>query len=473
MGSEHFIEGNSSSSTVICTFWTLANSVAEKLDSNMFAVCANQYSFDALNTITRAILKNPHWRNLVLYGADLTHTGDAWAAFFQKGIDEDGKIKGTNFTFQLEIAREALEQLRKNVTLIDLRGKRIEELVHTITQVPMQKPFAPPCVFPEAQPVAFQVFPSEKQGFVIRAPTISHGWLQLLDIIMKFGEEKPTEYGNKQKEIINLLCIIEDDDENIPEFLPFSSRDFEEYKGKILTAEKPENVAYTYGSRLHAWPGTKPINQVRHIIEYLKKTPYTRRAVAVTWNVEKDISDKNPPCLTEIVWSVSHGKLQQTCMVRSHDMFEGWPLNLFGWRELQRTVSQETGIPIGSIMVLSTSAHIYDKKWEDAKKILMKYPVSSAHQFDPDPRGNFVIRLNPEKKQMSIQHFTPLGEKTHLVWENTQVDEKLALEELFSKLAQSNMISRTDHAFYLGAELQKAFLAMKLGKEYKQDKALE
>jgi thymidylate synthase len=289
---------------------------------------------------------------------------------------------------------------------------------------------------------------------------------------MKFGEEKPTEYGNKQKEILNLQCVIEGDDTNIPEFLPFTPRDFEDYKMKILTAEKPDNVVYTYGSRLHAWPGTTPINQVDHAIAYLKKTPHTRRAVAVTWHVEKDIADKNPPCLTEIIWSVSHGKLQQTCLVRSHDMFEGWPLNLFGWRELQKKVSRETGIPLGSLIVLSTSAHIYDTKWEEAKKILTKYHNPSEYRFDVDPRGNFVILLDYSAQKITLQHFTPVGERTQFVIDNVEKDEKRALEELFTKLVHSNLVSRADHAFYLGAELQKAFEAMKSKKEYKQDKPL-
>ncbi|MEK6821216.1 MAG: thymidylate synthase, partial [archaeon] len=234
-----------------------------------------------------------------------------------------------------------------------------------------------------------------------------------------------------------------------------------------------ENVAYTYGSRLHEWPGTHPINQVEHAIAYLKKTPFTRRAVAVTWHVEHDLTNKNPPCLTEVIWSVSHGKLHQTCLVRSHDMFEGWPLNLFGWRALQKHVSEETGIALGSLIVLSTSAHLYDSKWEEAKKKLEKYYVPSAYRFDSDPRGNFVIQVQPEKKKVLIQHFTPLGEKTQFTWENTHETEKQAMEELFAKLAHSNFVSRTDHAFYLGAELQKVFHAMKMGKEYKQDKPLD
>lgn len=140
---------------------------------------------------------------------------------------------------------------------------------------------------------------------------------------------------------------------------------------------------------------------------------------------------------------------------------------------MQKKVSAETGIPLGSLIVLSTSAHIYDTKWEETKKILTKYYIPSEYRFDVDPRGNFVIQSDAKTKKISIQHFTPVGERTQFTWENTQVDEKRALEELFNKLSHSNMVSRTDHAFYLGAELQRVFEAMKNGKEYKQDRPLE
>lgn len=473
MGNEHYLEGNmDGSSTVICTFWTLAQPVAQRFSPDKFAVCANQYSYDGMNTIVRAICANPHWRHFTMMGADLTHAGDIWAAFFKDGLDESGKVIGTSFTFQTEIPREALQKLRENVTMHDLRGKPLDEVVQKVNSLEKLPPFSDAQTFPEPKPPAFKTYPSEKQGFLIRAPTISHGWLQLLDLIMKFGEEKQTEYGNKQKEILNLQCVIEGDDASIPEFLPFKQKDFDEYKGKVLTAEKPENVVYTYGSRLHAWPGSTAINQVQHAINYLKKTPFTRRAVAVTWHVEKDIADKNPPCLTEIIWSVSHGKLQQTCLVRSHDMFEGWPLNLFGWRELHKKVSHETGLPLGSMIVLSTSAHIYDTKWEEAKKTLTKYYIPSTYHFRPDPRGNFVIKAIPSEKKVVLEHFTPLGEKTFFVLENTHADERHAMEELFLKLSHSNLISDMEHALYLGGEIQQAFHAMKTGKEYKQDKAL-
>lgn len=467
MTSESFIQGNPSSSTVICTCWTLAKSVSQKLSSEKFAVCANVYSFDGLNTIIRAFYQNPHWNNLIIFGADLTHGGETLVQFFTNGMDENGKVKNTSFSFQKEIPLADLELIRKNVHLHDLRGKPIEELI-ALTQTHTSSPaWTTPKTFPESPPPQVETFPSEKFGFIIRGKTPSHAWLQILDVVLKFGEEKQTEYGGKMKELIDILAIISNDDETIPACFPFDEKALDEYIPKLLSSQKPENVVYTYGSRLR-----EGIDQVQHAIEYLKKTPHTRRASVFTWRIHEDMNNKNPPCLTQVTWNVTGGKLQQTCVFRSHDLFEGWPLNISGLRRMHHHVAQETNIPIGDLACLSISAHIYEKKWDEAKTILKKYYPEESYRFNPDPRGNFVIQLNPEKKKIHIQHFTPTGEKTQFTWENTHMNEKRALEELFAKLAHSNFILHHDHALYLGAELQKAITAMKTGQRYTQDKEL-
>lgn len=468
MTNESFVQGNPHSSTVICTCWTLAKPISQNISQDAFAVCANLYSFDGLNTIARAFYQNPHWCNLVLFGADLTHGGETLVQFFTHGLDEQGKVKNTSFSFQKEIPRDALERLRKNVRVHDLRGKTLEELSSLIQTLPNSPAWTTPQTFPESPLPQVETFPSEKFGFSIRGKTPSHAWLQILDVVLKFGEEKQTEYGGKMKELIDIMAIISGDDETIPECFPFDEKALEEYLPKLLSSQKPENVVYTYGSRLR-----EGIDQIQHAVEYLKKTPHTRRASVFTWRINEDLNNKNPPCLTQITWNVTGGKLQQTCVFRSHDIFEGWPLNLMGLRLMHQHVSREANIPIGDLACLSISAHIYEKKWDEAKAILKKYHAEESYRFNPDPRGNFVIKINPETKKINIQHFTPMGEKTQFTWENTHVREKQALEELFAKLAHSNFILNHDHALYLGAELQKAITAMKTGQKYVQDKELE
>ncbi len=473
MASDSFIQGNSQSNTAVCTLWTLAKPVADRLPKEKFAICANLYSLDGINTIIRGIYANPHWRFLVIFGSDMTHAGDVIASFFSHGVDTQGKVVNTTFSFQKEIPLHELELLRQHVRLVDLRGKSIDELGKTISAFESLPPFTTAKEFPEPKLPEFPTHDSEKVGFMVRATTISEAWLKVMDYVMKFGEEKETEHSTKMKEALDVIAVIEGDEEKIPSFMPCDANALKEYIPKLLSHEKPENVVYTYGSRLR-----ERIDQVQNAIDYLKEVPYTRRAIAVTWRMDEDQKqNKNPPCLTQIVWNVSHGKLHQTCTFRSHDMYEGWPLNMYGLRELQQMMSREVGVSIGKLVCLSVSAHIYQPRWDEAKEVLKKHYLPGNYRFSADPRGNFVISIVPgmkeEEKLILLQHFTPDGKKTPFIFHNTMMEEKQLLQELFTQLAHSNLISRLDHALYLGAELQRAAICIRLGKDYVQDQPLK
>lgn len=473
MAADSFIMGNPHANVAICTLWTLAKPIAERLPKEKFALCANLYSMDGINTIVRGVYANPHWRYLVVFGSDMTHTGDVIKAFFEHGVDAQGKVIGTNFSFQKEIPVQDLEVFRKHVKWFDLRGKSVDELAKTISSLEQLPPFTSAKEFPEPKLEEFPMHDSEKVGFLVRANTVSEGWLKILDNVMKFGEEKPTEHGTKMKEIVDIVAVIDGDEETIPSFMPCDANALKDYIPKLISQEKPENVVYTYGSRLR-----ERIDQVQNAIDYLKEVPYTRRAIAVTWRMDEDQKhNKNPPCLTQIVWNVSHGKLHQTCSFRSHDMYEGWPLNMYGLRELQQMMAREVGIPAGQLVCLSISAHIYQPRWEEAKEVVKKHYLAGHYRFAPDPRGNFVISIVPGVKEgeklILLQHFTPDGKKTPFIFHNTKMDEKQLLEELFTQLAHSNLISRLDHALYLGGELRKAAMCIRMHKEYVQDQPIQ
>ena len=45
-------------------------------------------------------------------------------------------------------------------------------------------------------------------------------------------------------------------------------------------------------------------------------------------------------------------------------------------------------------------------------------------------------------------------------------------ESVYAKIVEMGLVSRLDHAAYLGSELAKAEIALRTGKEYIQDKEL-
>src|SRR3989338_1943968 len=175
-----------------------------------------------------------------------------------------------------------------------------------------------------------------------------------------------------------------------------------------MTDKIPAGTEYTYGNRLrsHAVGG----DQIKFIIDDLKKTNYSRRAVAVTWDHDRDMNSTNPPCWVALQALVQNGVLFLTAFIRSNDMFSAWPLNSFGLRHMQKEIADALGLKIGPLTTVSGSAHIYEHDWRKANDII-EYLYKPSQKFVGDPRGNFVKRLaRPGKKKM-VDHYTPQQQK--------------------------------------------------------------
>ncbi len=455
--------GDKDSPVAVCTLWSQRDVVAKMLDSKTYALLGNLYSGAGINTIVRNILARPTIKYIVIYGADLSSSGEDVKKFFENGVS-DGKIIGSNIKMEPELG-SAYEIVRKNVALIDMRKKSPGELKAKLSELNREKilPFAEPRMFPESKKVVAYI-ENELTGFSVRGRTISEAWLQVLDLIMKFGMETPTEYGNRQKEVISMLAVIEESEHSIPEFIGFSQEELEKYVPTILTAEKDEKVAYTYGERLHTVDPRINMSQVEAAVSKMKRNLDTRRAIAFTWHPEDHIKSDTPPCLTQISWRVQHNRLFQTIVFRSHDMYEGWPMNLYALRRMQENLSKELNVECGPLTCLSISAHIYENKWEDAKEVLKKHLKTDHDTFECDKRG--VFHIGAEGDEMVVTHLTKDGQKTGFQFRGKDV------HILLDEVIQSNLISRMDHAAYMGRELEKLWVCMKLGKKYVQDQQM-
>jgi tetrahydromethanopterin S-methyltransferase subunit A len=87
-------------------------------------------------------------------------------------------------------------------------------------------------------------------------------------------------------------------------------------------------------------------------------------------------------------------------------------------------------------------------------------------RFTPDPTGLFLIGVGPSGRTIHVEHYTREGVlDRRVIGESAQaICQALAAHELFG---------HTGHAAYIGRELQKAELAVRLGLSYEQDRDLD
>jgi len=159
--------------------------------------------------------------------------------------------------------------------------------------------------------------------------------------------------------------------EMIPDEYSWNQDRLDDYAQQLLSSENP-GFEYTYGNRLRAWSsGGSPLDQIDHVIRYLKASPSTRRATAVTWIPSLDSAKEEVPCMIVDDFKMRDGRLNLSVFFRSHDFAGAYPANLYGLARLLEYVSNEVGASPGSISTLSASAHIYEHDWDWVREMLL------------------------------------------------------------------------------------------------------
>ena len=477
--SNKILVGDPEGSVAIVTLWSKVSEMVKKVDPSKFCVMGQLFSAErGLDLVVRNLLANPQITNIIVTGVDFSKSGIVLMDFFKNGF-EHGVTKITKKPvwrvrspfegyIELDIPEEALEELRESVHIA--RVADMENFDFSSLQKPLKTRTRG--VF-EKREEEVKKYIGEYTGFVIRGKTIAEAWLKVLDAILKFGKESETHYDEPQREIVNLLSIIEEEDPNnfyLPDFLPCDENRVRSYIPRI-TRDLPGGIhknEYTYGSRMRSWFGT---DQVKRAIDKLVREPISRAVVIGLWDATKDLEIGGSPCLNHVWLRISEDRLYMTCIFRSHDMFEGYPENAFGLRMLQEEIRQELSerlkkeIKLGELIILSQSAHLYRDTWEWAEKVTSQHlPPYVRPLARLDPRGNFVISI--EHGEIVLEHTGPSGEKIGEYRAKTGT-------ELREILARENVISLIPHALDLGFEIMKAEIANKLGISYNQDQPLD
>jgi dihydropteroate synthase len=151
-------------------------------------------------------------------------------------------------------------------------------------------------------------------------------------------------------------------------------------------------------------------------------------------------------------------------------MFAAWPLNAFGLRKIQKEIAAALDVEMGPLTTVSCSAHIYEHDWTRANNILEKYRL--PQRWNWDPRGNFVIKLDREKREIIIDYYTSEMKKVETFSFPLNANGKTVID-IYNKLISLGLISQLSHAADLGAELLKAELALRYGLKYSQDDPLD
>lgn len=116
------------------------------------------------------------------------------------------------------------------------------------------------------------------------------------------------------------------------------------------------------GVSLHGAYGYRLGRKLLKIIDMLKTTPDTRRAVCSIWDDDLDLGRDSAdiPCNDMLVFRIRNGRLDMTVYNRSNDMVLGaYGANAVHFAFIMEYVAERVGVPMGVYTQVSNSMHVY------------------------------------------------------------------------------------------------------------------
>ena len=115
---------------------------------------------------------------------------------------------------------------------------------------------------------------------------------------------------------------------------------------------------YTYHDRIVNYGG---FDQFDFMLNELKRSSDSRRAVAIIRDNRVDPFNNDPACLQHIQFFIRGNKLHSKILMRSNDAPEASFMNAFAFVMLQKRAADALGVGVGSYAHRANSFHCYEK----------------------------------------------------------------------------------------------------------------
>ncbi len=176
-------------------------------------------------------------------------------------------------------------------------------------------------------------------------------------------------------------------------------------------ADAQGDLGPVYGRQWRAWPtpdgGT--IDQIRGVVEDIRRDPFSRRLIVSAWNPADLGRMALAPCHCLFQFHVAEieGRKRLSCQLyqRSADVFLGVPFNIASYALLTHLVAQTTGCVVGDFVHSFGDAHLYLNHLDQAREQLSRAPR-------PLPR----LRLNPAVNDLFAFVFDDIAVEGYDPW---------------------------------------------------------
>ena len=171
-------------------------------------------------------------------------------------------------------------------------------------------------------------------------------------------------------------------------------------------ADENGNLGPVYGKQWRDWETAdgRHVDQIRWVLEEIRRNPDSRRLVVSAWNVGDLPRMALQPCHTMFQFYVAEGRLSCQLYQRSGDVFLGVPFNIASYALLTHMVAQVCDLEVGDFIHTLGDAHLYLNHVEQARTQLARTPLPLPRlHLNPAVRSLFDFRY----EDIAIEGYAP------------------------------------------------------------------
>jgi thymidylate synthase len=161
-------------------------------------------------------------------------------------------------------------------------------------------------------------------------------------------------------------------------------------------ADENGDLGPVYGKQWRSWTTRdgRVIDQLKEVIETLKKSPDSRRIIVSAWNVGELSEMALMPCHALFQFYVADNKLSCQLYQRSADVFLGVPFNIASYALLTMMIAQVCDLDLGDFIWTGGDTHIYSNHYEQVQTQLAREPKAlPTMKINPDVKDIFSFKF--------------------------------------------------------------------------------
>jgi len=143
-------------------------------------------------------------------------------------------------------------------------------------------------------------------------------------------------------------------------------------------AKFPGDLGRVYGVQWRDWQKPRnngPVDQLKNLIEGLRKDPTGRRHIISAWNPGELDKMALPPCHILAQFYLRNDELSCHMYQRSADLFLGVPFNIASYALLTHLIAKEIGADVGDLIISFGDVHVYTNHISQCQLQLSREPM--------------------------------------------------------------------------------------------------